>query len=730
MNKRSRLVLAVLLGVYVTLALLYCFADPLYESTDELRHFRYVRHLVVYRSLPIQSPTAPRAQSHHPPLYYFLGAIVSGWVPVSKDVYFSPPENPFWGYNYWEVGNDNKNQYIHGEDERFPLRDAALAAYLVRFMTILIGAGAVGFTYMAGREASPEHPELALAGAALVAFNPQFLYLSGAINNDIPAALCGAAILWACLRLVRGTAGWRTDVLLGVLYGVALLTKLNLLALLAPIQLAYVLSAWRVRDWRVYLRGTLIVLAAAAAVSGWWFVRNWQLYGDPTGMRQVNELWAGRPAQESWWALRQGLPYLWSSLWGRFGYGQVPMPEWVYQSLLISCVVGLAGYLVPRKEQPIWTTLLILGVTVLTTVAVVLYYMLIQPAGAMGRLLFPGLSALAILLVLGTGRFFSARLQWVASVMVVTTVGVLGLGALVGVLVPAFARPRPLTSSELENLQARATSIEFGDVARLVGYDIKPTTVKPSDTVHVTLYWQALSRTEGNYAVFVHLLSEVETIVAQRDTYPGLGRYPTTSWEVGSTFADTYRVVIPETAYTPDTITIQVGLYLPGGQRLTTSEGAEAVRLAQMQLAPRIGEVPNPFDINFGNQARLIGYSLNQRSVRPGDTIRLVLYWEAIEPMETNYSVFAHIAGAENQVWARDEGWPVQGNAPTSTWKPDQIVEDVRYLTIDMTMPDGLYDIEVGMYDPDVKRLPIIAEDGHWINNRIHLSKILVTGDN
>ena len=61
MNRHARGAFAVLLGTYLVLAVSYSLADPVYESTDELRHFRYVRHLTVYRDLPVQSEGAPRA---------------------------------------------------------------------------------------------------------------------------------------------------------------------------------------------------------------------------------------------------------------------------------------------------------------------------------------------------------------------------------------------------------------------------------------------------------------------------------------------------------------------------------------------------------------------------------------------------------------------------------------------------------------------------------------------
>ena len=54
------------------------------------------------------------------------------------------------------------------------------------------------------------------------------------------------------------------------------------------------------------------------------------------------------------------------------------------------------------------------------------------------------------------------------------------------------------------------------------------------------------------------------------------------------------------------------------------------------------------------------------------------------------------------------------------------VIQDVRTLTAGLTTPPGFYAIEVGMYPPGEGRLPVIAEDGHWYDNRILLSKIRV----
>jgi hypothetical protein len=748
----SRLALIVLLGAYILLAVTYSLANPLFESTDELRHFRYVRHLVVHHRLPVQQPGAPRAQSHHPPLYYALVAVISGWVPVTQDVYYAPPENPFWAYRYWEAGIDNKNLYLHGSDERFPFHGLTLAVYVVRWATIAMGATAVWLTYRAGCTAFAKVPcrhALALGGASLVAFNPQFLYLSGAVNNDIPAALWGSALLWICIYTVRTGPSVRADLTAGIVFGLSLLTKFNLLILLLPIGLAYLIAAWHPRDGVPvlhtlgrFLRSMLTTMGIAALISGWWFWRNYTLYGDLTGMNVLNELWAGRPALENWWAIKQSLPYLWSSLWGRFGYGQIPLPPIVYQGILIFCLLALCGHLLPKggripsaTEIPA-AVVLLLVVFILTVVTVVSYYILIQPAGAMGRFLFPGLPAFAILVFAGLRRFFHPTRSWMVSLTVSIGAAAVAIYALVCALMPAFARPRPLTEQAFASIP-NPTAIEFGTtrdagysrVAQLLGYRVAPHTVRPGDTIDVTVYWRTLARTDQNYAVFAHLLSDVGMMIAQRDSHPGLGRYPTSAWEPGIAFADTYRVHIPETAYAPDTGYVQVGLYLPDGSRLTTDDGRDAVRLVSIEVQPHPGDLPNPMSVNFGDLVALVGYKMDRRTARPGETIRLRLYWQALAPIEADYRVFAHVLGIEDQLWANSDSQPAGGAAPTGQWQVGETVEDIRDLKLGLTTPPDFYDIEVGVYLPDNGRLPVIAEDGVQLGKRILLSKVRVVDD-
>jgi hypothetical protein len=259
-----------------------------------------------------------------------------------------------------------------------------------------------------------------------------------------------------------------------------------------------------------------------------------------------------------------------------------------------------------------------------------------------------------------------------------------------------------------------------------LGYHVTPQHVDPQDSVEVTLYWEALARTDQNLVVFVHILSDAGTMIAQRDTYPGLGRYPTTAWDPGTVFADTYRVHIPEAAYAPDEGYVQVGLYYPDGPRLKTEDGRDAVRLARITVRPRSGDVPNPLHVNFADKLALIGYTLDRRVTRPGETIRLTLYWRALNPMDVNYKLFVHVLGKDHQIWANSDSPLTDRAVCTNRWEPGTTVEEVRELNIVEATPPDFYDIELGLHASGQGRLQILAEDGRQVSSRLMLTTIRV----
>jgi hypothetical protein len=119
--------------------------------------------------------------------------------------------------------------------------------------------------------------------------------------------------------------------------------------------------------------------------------------------------------------------------------------------------------------------------------------------------------------------------------------------------------------------------VRFGDGALLVGYDInrEPPSVNATWALTVTLYWRAVMAMKTGYTVFIHVVGANQQIVAQRDSEPGGGAYPTTGWLEGEYLEDSYRLDVRSDLRAAE-YAVYVGMYeRASGVRLTIfdSEG-------------------------------------------------------------------------------------------------------------------------------------------------------------
>ncbi|MGB5932309.1 MAG: hypothetical protein WBH57_04475, partial [Anaerolineae bacterium] len=103
---------------------------------------------------------------------------------------------------------------------------------------------------------------------------------------------------------------------------------------------------------------------------------------------------------------------------------------------------------------------------------------------------------------------------------------------------------------------------------RLLGYDLSPDPLYLGETLHLTLYWQALAKMERDYTVFTHLTDKEGRIWGQKDNFPAGGTRPTSRWLVGEIVVDEYDIPLRGDA-PPGEYTIEIGMYdLISGERL------------------------------------------------------------------------------------------------------------------------------------------------------------------
>jgi hypothetical protein len=755
--------LAILIA-FLALGLAYSAVNPLHEATDELRHYRFVQHLIQRRALPVQGETSGLActiQGHHPPLFYATAALATFWIDTGRDVCHEPPTNPFWAYRYWEVGRDNKNQYLHAPDEAFPWRGQALAAHLARIVNLLFGALTVALTWATARLIWPDRPALAAGSAAFVAFNPMFLYMAAAINNDVAAAAAGAAITYACVRLLLDPRGlrWPWGVWLGLLYGLALLSKFNLAAIIVVIEAAVTWVAWRRGQWRQWLVVNALLVGVTALLSGLWFARNVRLYGEPTGIEQLTQLWGVRDPRDSFWLAVSELPYAWTSLWGRFGYGQIPLPGAIYAGLFVVLLLSLGGYVFAflktkgkRADRTVVrSTLLLLALNVAIFFAVLFNYLLVSPAGPMGRFFFPALPALGILMFYGLtlwGKGLGSRFQVpgqerssLAPILAwIVNLGLLALAlvALFGYLTPAYARPAEWAEGDtLPN----PVDIQFDTLVKLRGYAFGPATVEPGAPIVLSLYWEVTGQPPGDYLLFVHLVDTATgALVAQRDTHPGLGNFPSSQWRPGDRFVERLSLYVPETAYVPADAELRVGLYAPDGYRLgvtdlSIGEGlGDSFALGPVTLQPVNpgAPLPNAGEYRFEDRFRLVGYSYDRRALAADEPLTVTLYWTTGPAPADGYEVQLRLLDEAGNV-VHNEQRPLLLD-PSTSEDADSVVAadsavtvDVHVIPADANRPPGRYTVQVAIEGADDRRLQLVAEDGRWLADELRLSSVSVT---
>lgn len=266
--------LAGLLLVYLALGALQAAALPPFAMVDETSHVGYA--LTVARgSLPTINTPIPtdgypdlrervaqdraigrehRADvwtANHPPLFYLL---VGG--PLQAGVDHGHPLAGLWA---------------------------------ARGINVLFGAGALVATVALASRLLPSRPRVALIAGAWLALVPLFMTLPGAVFNDILAVLTATAALASAALILRegrtaarlaAVAAWSSAAALtrvsGLLFAVVAAGITGLAAGSAA-------DGTRLTPARHALRDGAVVLGAVGLTSGWFYWRNFALYGGPTG---------------------------------------------------------------------------------------------------------------------------------------------------------------------------------------------------------------------------------------------------------------------------------------------------------------------------------------------------------------------------------------------------------------------------------------------------------------
>lgn len=123
----------------------------------------------------------------------------------------------------------------------------------------------------------------------------------------------------------------------------------------------------------------------------------------------------------------------------------------------------------------------------------------------------------------------------------------------------------------------------------------------------------------------------------------------------------------------------------------------------------------------LGGEVELLGFDLPRQRVRSGETIPLILYWQALRPLTVNYQSFVHLTYPSSISWGQSDALN-PGGLPTTRWPLDRYVWDTHRVQVRPGTPPGIYTLEVGLYTlADGHRLTVQGPDGQVVGETVVL---------
>jgi hypothetical protein len=715
--------LAAIIVAHLVLGVLFAIFVPLNEKLDEAMHWNYVRYLREWHKLPDQREAFMEdhpGEFHQPPLYYVIGALLTAPIPrgVPTD---NLPKNNFYGAFMLSAVPDNANLYLHDPArEGFPWRGDVLSMWMLRGMSLLLSAAALIPLFGLARLALADD-RLALGAVAWLAFLPSNLSVNAGVTNDSLMLLVGTALLYALAGgVVRGFT-WRRAAVLGLLLGIAALTKHTFAATAIATPLAFALSPGFRQHWRERIGQFGLVVALALLVSGWFFARNLVLYGDPTGLAMMNARYGlARSAPPTWAEAARTGRTIFLRYWAHFG--AVGMPDWVnvgLAALTAALLLGIVrllikrslGRVAPHAHLNAW-----LGIVLVLYLAQLAFMFRVSLHGGQIRYILPGFGALAVMQQVGLSGLVGVERRRLAAILPAALLIPLALYAALGVLRPAYDLPRfaeaPDTLRYDQPVDAR-----FGDGIRLVGVSL-PRGVRLGQAASVRLCWAGDGPTDRPLPYFVQLVDENDTKAAARHTHTGLGMYPTNLWGPGTAFCDDLLLPVNADAEAPKVYRLLVGFFdEETSERLpvTLADGS-----VQDFVAPGVVAVwPNrwpdapPLAYRLGDAIGLSRPDVEAGGADGETDFTVDVTCLALAEVKRDYTVFVHLLGPDGVPVAQTDVRPRGGTFPTAFWPKGAVVRDRITVPVGPDVPPGTYRLVLGMYDSaSLERLPVVDTGG------------------
>ncbi len=581
---REKFPLILILFAFSVLTVYQSVTLPIGEADDETDHYQYLQFVARTGRPPLTQ--AERYEAGYKgglaPLYYCFTA----W-PIALVGTESPPDIRRLDQRHERhIPTDGLgfNRVLHTLDEQWPWHGQVLAWHLVRFLSLPMAWLTLSTIYALVRRVWPAQKQVAIGATIFVAFLPRFVISSAVINDDNLVFALTALLLLVEVIILEGKGHRHPTifVVLGALFGLALLTKYFSLILIPEICLTLWLSRrvspiLTVRAMFYFLLALFITAAPWFSFIIFRFNRINELgwlpglaasLGEPQITGGLVGLLSGQPVTASAvsYPLTAWFSLLYRSFWFEYGWMQIFAPTWIYGLFTMVLLPTILGFGLVRfwissiLDFRFWINppiqnlkskiqnLFALRLGLFLFVVLMRYVLSATLDTGQGRHLYPALPVIALLVSLGLYRFVSSFPTLLASHSSLLTV--YALFSTFTLLNPFFILnhypPIPVTSTSPTALAITYRHpMPFADGLSLLGFDV-PSQTTADETLPVTLYWHTEQESSRDYLLSLCLQDSKNRAVACWRGHFVNGRYPARAWEVGDTLIDTVFIPIPK----------------------------------------------------------------------------------------------------------------------------------------------------------------------------------------
>ncbi len=242
----------------------------------------------------------------------------------------------------------------------------------------------------------------------------------------------------------------------------------------------------------------------------------------------------------------------------------------------------------------------------------------------------------------------------------------------------------------------------FGNRLLLTGYGFTDDTIEYRKQLGITLRWQTIAEMQEGYALSLRLVDEQGHLWGQADEWlENEASLATYAWKVGQ-ISERHHALSLNAGTPPGRYQVKLILYrvdtlqsldildemgAPAGTEYTLG----TVSVASPTVPPTIEELAIPHHLrhDFDGQVELLGYDLSSAEVQAGEAVRVVLFWRALQSMESDYRLHLQVQDSEGNVWAEGEFPLANEGYPTNRWNEDEIIKGQYDLMVEAAAPTG-----------------------------------------